>query len=157
MPKSKERKKHLLFAILFFAVAIWMLFYYLYPIFFFGEPKYHDTSPVNFEDYRIENIILTVIIPFIVFITSIVFINFHLMECDYFCEHDGWWGLFIVLAWLFILGGIFVFLSPLTFIILNSCNWFFMFISLEIIGVDIFVLWCIAKKRRRILGVTNAI
>ena len=114
MKSNKERMKHLLLSLLFAAIAIWMLFYYLYPIFFFGGPiyNYNDVIPVNFEYYRSENVLVTAIIPFIVFLTCILFINFHLVECDYFCKHEGWWGLLTVLAVLFVLGGILFFLTP---------------------------------------------
>ena len=155
MPINKKRVKHLFIALLFSIIAVWMLFYYLYPIFFFGEPNYRETLPVNFDDYLTGNVIVTVVIPFIIFLTSIVFINFNLMECDYFCNHKGWWVFLTVLAALFVLGGIFLFLSPLTYIILNCCNWFFLFASLEILGVNLFVLSRIAHKRRRYLGVTS--
>ena len=155
MPINKERVKHLFIALLFSIIAVWMLFYYLYPIFFFGEPTYSVAIPVNFEYYRSENVLVTVIIPFIVFLACIVFINFHLMECDYFCKHEGWWGLFTVLAVLFVLGGIFLFLSPLFYTILHCFNWFFMLLSLEVLGVNLFVLSRIASKRRRKIGVTS--
>ena len=149
MPKSKERKKHLLLAILFFAIAIWMIFYYLYPLFVVGH---RFAGPIGFDAYRIENVILAIVIPFIVFVSSILLINFNLMKCDYFCKHDGWWGLLTALSVMAMIGGLFLGLPPMNFIVFFSQNLFFTFVSLEILGVDMFVLSRIAKKRRKIQG-----
>ena len=155
MPKSKERKKHLLLSLLFAAIAIWMLFYYLYPVIIAGRHNYSDPGyPVNFDSFYLPNIIVTVIIPFIVFVASLAFMNYHLMECDYFCKHEGWWGLFAVIAVLLMVAGLIVFIPPLIIVLLNSPNWFCMFLSLDIFGVNLFVLSRIANKRRHKIGAT---
>ena len=152
MQSNKERKKHLLQAIFFFAIAVWMLFYYLYPIFVFGR-RYE--GPLGFDYSYIGNVVLTVVCPFIVFLSSIGIINVNLIKCDYFCKYDGWWGLFTALSVIAMIGGAFFALPPMIFIVFFSCNWFFVLVSLEILAIDIFVLSRLAKKRRRILGAVS--
>ena len=152
MQSNKERVKHLLQTILFFAIAVWMLFYYLYPIFVFGR-RYDGYLGFNYS--YIGNVILTVVCPFIVFLSSIGIINANLIKCDYFCKHSGWWGLLTVLSVIAMIGGSFLALPPMNFIVFSTLNWFFVLVSLEILAIDIFVLSRLAKKRRRILGVTS--
>lgn len=153
MDKEKIRNRHLYFAFIFFFIAVYMLFYYAFPLIAVGE--HNPFMPFRFEFQRTENIILAIVVPFVVFLISIFFYNFHLMKIDYCYTHDGVWGFLTVMSIVAIALGCFILIiPPLVANMLYFSNFFIIFASIEILAVDLLVLSRIAKKRRRLLGVT---